>query len=147
MATTTDDHIAVSRRLIDEAFNSGNYDVIDEVTADGFVDHDPLMGDQDKESVKQAIAGYREAFPDLHCDIEEIFDAGDKVVYRWSANGTFENSFMGLEPTHEKGDPVKGMTIDRYEGDKVAESWSEWDTLTLMRDIGAVPQAAAAPSA
>jgi steroid delta-isomerase-like uncharacterized protein len=147
MATTTHDHIAVSRRVIDEAFNGGNYDVIDEVTADGFVDHDPLMGDQDKESVKQAISGYREAFPDLHCDIEEIFDAGDKVVYRWSANGTFANSFMGLEPTHEKGDPVKGITIDRYEGDKVAESWSEWDTLTLMRDIGAVPQAATAVSA
>jgi len=147
MATTTHDHVAVSRRLIDEAFNAGNYDVIDEVTTDGFVDHDPLMGDQDKESVKQAISGYREAFPDLHCDIEEIFDAGDKVVYRWSANGTFENSFMGLEPTHEKGDPVKGVTIDRYEGDKVAESWSHWDTLTLMRDIGAVPQAAAAVSA
>ena len=147
MATTTHDHVAVSRRLIDEAFNAGDYDVIDEVTADGFVDHDPLMGDQDKDSVKQAISGYREAFPDLHCDIEEIFDAGDKVVYRWSANGTFENSFMGLEPTHEKGEPVKGVTIDRYEGDKVAESWSEWDTLTLMRDIGAVPQAAAAVSA
>ena len=68
----------------------------------------------------------------------------DRVIYRWSANGTFENSFMGLEPTHEKGDPVRGMTIDRYEGDKVAESWSHWDTLTFMRDVGAIPEGAAA---
>ena len=72
-----------------------------------------------------------------------MIDAGDTVVYRWSANGTFENEFMGLQPTHEKGDPVKGITIDRYDGDKLVESWSQWDTLTLMRDIGAIPAAAA----
>jgi steroid delta-isomerase-like uncharacterized protein len=140
----SEQNIASSRRFIEEAFNQGNFEVIDELTADGFVNHDPLAGEQDKEAGKQSIAGYRQAFPDLHCTIEEIFDAGDTVVYRWSANGTFENEFMGLQPTHEKGDPVKGITIDRYEGDKLIESWSQWDALTLMRDIGAIPEAAAA---
>jgi predicted ester cyclase len=136
-----------SRRLIEEAFTEGNLDLIDEIAADGFVDHDPLMGEQDKQSVKQSISGYRGAFPDLHCDIEDIIEAGDKVIYRWSANGTFENSFMGLEATHEKGDPVKGMTIDRFDADgKVVESWSAWDTLGFMRAIGAVPEQAAAPA-
>ncbi len=67
-------------------------------------------------------------------------------MYRWSGNGTFENEMMGLQPTHEKGDPVKGITIDRFEGGKVVESWSQWDTLTFMRDIGAIPQEAAAPA-
>jgi predicted ester cyclase len=103
-----------------------------------------LAGEQDKEAGKQSIAGYRHAFPDLHCDIEEIFDAGDTVVYRWSANGTFENEIMGLQPTHEKGDPIKGITIDRFEGGELVESWSQWDTLTFMRDLGAVPAGAAA---
>jgi len=65
-------------------------------------------------------------------------------VYRWSGQGTFQNEMMGLQPTGEKGDPVKGITIDRFEGDKVAESWSQWDTLTFMRDIGAIPQRTAA---
>ena len=41
------ENIATSRRLIEEAFNQGNLDVIDEATADNFVDHDPMMGDQD----------------------------------------------------------------------------------------------------
>jgi predicted ester cyclase len=138
------ENIATSRRFIEEAFNQGNLDVIDELSGDGFVDHDPMMGDQDAEGTKQSIAGYRQAFPDLHCTIEDIVDAGDKVIYRWSANGTFENEMMGLQPTHEKGDPVKGITIDRYEGDKCVESWSQWDTLTFMRDLGAIPEAAAA---
>lgn len=138
------ENVATSRRLIDEGFNQGNLGVIDEIAAEGFVDHDPMAGDLDAEGTKQSIAGYRAAFPDLHCTIEDIIDAGDKVIYRWSAQGTFENELMGLPPNHEQGDPVRGITIDRFEGDRVAESWSQWDTLTLMRDIGAVSEPTAA---
>ncbi len=137
------ENVAASRRFMEEAFNKGNLGVVDELCAEDFVNHDPLMGDQDKDAGKESIASYRQAFPDLHADIEEMIDAGDTVVYRWSANGTFENEIMGLQPTHEKGDPVKGITIDRYEGGELVESWSQWDTLTFMRDIGAVPAAAA----
>ena len=138
------ENIATSRRFIEEAFNQGNLDVIDELTSDNFVDHDALMGDQDREAGKQSIAGYREAFPDIHITIEDIFAADDKVVYRWTGEGTFENEMMGLEPTHESGDPVRGITIDRFEGGKVVESWTHFDTLTLMRNVGAIPEEAAA---
>src|SRR6187200_3146120 len=138
------ENIAASRRLIEEAFNRGSVEVIDEICADNFVDHDPLMGDQDVAASKQTIAGYREAFPDIHITIDDIFAADDKVIYRWTGEGTFENEMMGLEPTHEKGDPVRGVTIDRFEGDKVVESWTHFDTLTLMRNVGAVPEQAEA---
>jgi len=136
--------IATSRRLLEETFNRGNLSVIDELTTEDFVGHGPLMGDEDKEASKQSISGYRDAFPDLHATIEDIFAAGDKVVYRWSVEGTFENEIMGLQPTGERGSPVTGITIDRFEVDKIAESWSQWDTLTFMRDIGAIPSQAAA---
>jgi predicted ester cyclase len=138
------ENVAASRRFIEETFNQGNLGVIDELCADGFVNHDPMSGDQDKEASKQSITGYRHAFPDLHAEIEEMIDAGDTVIYRWHANGTFENEILGLQPTHEKGDPVNGITIDRYGGGKLVESWSEWDTFTFMRDLGAVPAGAAA---
>ena len=138
------ENIAASRRLIEEAFNRGSVEVIDEICADNFVDHDALMGDQDVAAAKQTIAGYREAFPDIHITIDDIFAVDDKVVYRWTGEGTFENEMMGLEPTHEKGDPVRGVTIDRFEGDKVAESWTHFDTLTLMRNVGAIPEQAEA---
>ena len=140
------ENIATSRRFIEEAFNQGNLDVVDEVTSDNFVGHDAMLGDQDREAGKQSIASYREAFPDIHITIEDIFDADDKVVYRWTGQGTFENEMMGLQPTHELGDPVKGITIDRFEGGKVVESWTQWDTLTFMRDIGAIPETAGVPA-
>ena len=140
-------NIEASRRLIEEAFNKGNLDVFDEVCADGFVDHDPLMGDQDVEGVKRSIAGYREAFRDLTLTIEDVMACDDKVVMRWTGEGTFQNEFMGLQPTGEKGDPVQGIGIDRFDDDgKVVESWGQWDTLTLLRNVGAIPSEAPAPA-
>ena len=138
------DQLAASKLVIEEAFNKGNMAVIDEVCSDGFCAHDPLTGDQDREASKASMSMYRGAFPDLHFTIDDAFEAGDKVVIRWTGEGTFENELMGLQPTHDRGNPVHGITVDRFEGGKIAESWTQWDTLTFMRDIGAVPQEAAA---
>ena len=137
-----EDNVAKSRRLIDEAFSRGNLDVMDELCAQDFVNHDAIAGDQDRATAKDSIAAYRAAFPDLHFTIEDAFAADDKVVMRWHGEGTFENEFMGLEPTGDVGSPVKGISIDRYEDGEIAESWSQWDTLTFLRDIGAVRQEA-----
>jgi steroid delta-isomerase-like uncharacterized protein len=139
-----EDQLTAAKRVIEEAFSKGNLDVIDEVCAENFVGHDPLTGDEDREASKASMATYRNAFPDLHFTIEDAFEAGDKVVIRWTGQGTFENELMGLQPTHDRGQPVRGITIDRFEGGKIAESWTQWDTLTFMRDIGAVPAGAAA---
>ena len=140
------ENVATSTRGLEEGFNRGNLSVVDEDTTEDFVNHDPIMGDQDRESSKQQIAGYRQAFPDIRITIDDIFAAGDKVVMRWTGQGTFENEFMGLQPTHEEGDPTRGITIDRYEDGKIAETWTQWETLTFMRNIGAIPEQAAASS-
>jgi steroid delta-isomerase-like uncharacterized protein len=137
-----EDNVSTSRRFIDEAFSRGNLDMIDEVCSQDFVNHDAIAGDQDRAAAKESIAAYRAAFPDLHFTVEDAFGAGDKVVMRWRGEGTFEHEFMGLEPTGETGSPVKGISIDRYEDGKIAESWGQWDTLTFLRDIGAIPQEA-----
>ncbi len=140
-------NIDTARRVLEEAFGEGRLDILDDICADGFVDHDPIMGDQDLDGVKRTIGAYREAFPDLSFTIEDIFAADDKVVTRWRAEGTFENEFMGQQPTHEKGDPVRGIGIDRFdESGKIAEAWGQWDTLTFMRQIGMFPEAAEAPA-
>jgi steroid delta-isomerase-like uncharacterized protein len=139
-----EDQLAAAKRVIEEGFTEGNLDVIDEVCAENFIGHDPLTGDQNREAAKASMATYRNAFPDLRFTIEDAFEAGDKVVIRWTGQGTFENELMGLQPTHDRGQPVEGINIDRFEGGKIVESWTQWDTLTFMRDIGAVPAGAAA---
>jgi steroid delta-isomerase-like uncharacterized protein len=137
------ENIEASRRFIEEPFNEGNLDAIDELCSDDYVGHDPLAGDTDREAGKQTVAGYREAFPDIHVTIDEIFAAGDRVVVQWTAQGTFQNPMMGLQPTGEKGAPIHGIGIDRFEDGKIVESWGQWDTLQFMRDIGAIPADAA----
>jgi predicted ester cyclase len=141
---TTDENIAVSRRLLEEVFNEGKVDLIDELCAEGFVGHDPILGDEDREASKRSVETYRAAFPDLTFTVLDAFGADDKVVLRWSGVGTFENELMGQAPTGEKGEPVEGITVDRFEDGKVAESWAQWDTLRLMKNIGAMPETAAA---
>jgi predicted ester cyclase len=143
----TEENIAASRRVLEEGFNNGNVDVIDKVCAENFVGHDPMTGDQDREGAKRSMAGYREAFPDLHFTIEDIFAAGDKVAMRWSGTGTFEKELMGIQPTGESGEPVEGINIDRFENGKIVESWGQWDTLRFLRNIGALPESLAVPAA
>ena len=135
--------IAASQRLITEAFGEGNLDLIDELCAENFLGHDALAGDQDREASKQTIAGYRAAFPDLSFTINDVFASGDRTAIRWTVEGTFENELLGLQPTGERGAPIEGITIDRFEDGLIVESWTQWDTLQFMRDIGAVPEGAA----
>jgi steroid delta-isomerase-like uncharacterized protein len=140
-------NIEASRRVIEEGFGEGRTEVLDELCAEGFVDHDPIQGDQGVEGVKQRITEYKAAFPDLSFTIHDIFATGDKVVIRWSGHGTFENEFLGQQPTQEKGDPIHGIGIDRFdENGKIVEAWAQWDVLTFMRTIGMVPEPVEAPA-
>jgi predicted ester cyclase len=139
----SEENIEVSRRLVSEAFGEGKVELIDEHVAESFVGHDPLLGDEDREASKQSIVNYRAAFPDLSFTVDDAFAADDKVVIRWTAQGTFENALMGIEPTGERGDPVSGITIDRYEDGELVESWTHWDALLFMRNLGVVGDAAA----
>ena len=96
-------------------------------------------------AAKQTIAGFRDAFPDLTFTVEDIFAAGDEVVIRWSAEGTFQNEFMGQQPTGEKGEPTNGISIDRFNDDgQLAETWNQWDTLGFMREIRVIREGATA---
>jgi steroid delta-isomerase-like uncharacterized protein len=136
---------AAARRLLEEFFVQGNFDVADEIVDKNYVGHDiampePLRG---PEGLKQQAKGYREAFPDLKMKIEDQFAEGDKVVTRWTASGTHKGDLFGIAPTG-KQTTVEGITIDRFSGGKIAESWDNWDALGLMQQLGAIPAMARA---
>jgi steroid delta-isomerase-like uncharacterized protein len=139
---------ALSRRLLDEAFNKGNVDIADEVLTSGFVNHDAALPEATVgvDAAKASMTGYRTAFPDMQFTIEDQFDSGDEVVTRWSARGTHQGDLMGIPATGKQA-TVTGITIDRIEGSRIAESWTNWDTLGLMQQLGAIPTGAAKTSA
>lgn len=140
----SEENKAASRRIF-EAFASGDLDALDDLVAVDLVDHDPYapFPGEGLEGVKKQAAMYRDAFPDLRFTIEDQIAEGDLVVTRWTGTGTHEGALMGFEPTGKESG-VTGIGIDRFANGKVVETWSNWDTLALMQNIGAVPTEAAA---
>lgn len=129
-----------SRRGLEEGFGQGNLSLVDESIAENYVNHDPADGGDysGRAGMKQQIELYRTAFPDLKMTVDDIFESGDEVAVRWTARGTHRGELMGLAPTGVQV-TTTGISIDRYEDGKVVESWTNWDTLGMLRQLGAAP--------
>ena len=136
----SEENKALARRFLEEAFNKGNLGVADEIVASDYVLHDPAIPEEvsGPEGVKQFVQMYRSAFPDTQITVEEQIAEGDEVVTRWTGWGTHQGELMGIPPSGNQVE-VPGITISRISGGKIAEDWTNYDTLGLMQQIGAVP--------
>jgi predicted SnoaL-like aldol condensation-catalyzing enzyme len=76
---------AVVSSFVEEVINQGRLERVNDLVALDFVELDPLPGQQQgREGLKQVIAAFRTAFPDIHWAIEEMMGEGDKVFSRFS---------------------------------------------------------------
>jgi steroid delta-isomerase-like uncharacterized protein len=134
----------VSRRVLEEIWTKGDLDKCEELLTSDYVNHDAASPDVPPgvEGVKRNVNLYRSAFPDLSFTIDEQIASGDRVATRWTARGTNKGELLGNAPTGKVA-TVSGLTIDRFVGDKIAEAWTSWDSLSLMRQLGLVPGAEA----
>jgi len=141
---SAEENKAMVRRLM-EVWNTGDVAVLDEVIAADAVSHDPSTPDMGAgpEGVKRLMTMYRAAFPDITFTVEDQVADGDMVATRWTSYGTHRAALMGIPPTG-KSATVTGMQIDRFAGGKIAETWVNWDTMGLMRQLGVIPQMASA---
>jgi steroid delta-isomerase-like uncharacterized protein len=92
---------AITRRFLEEIFAGGNLELVDELFAPNFVLHDPSVPQEVRgiEAMKQYITMYRTAYPDTHFTIEDQIAEGDRVVTRWTGQGTHQGELMGIPPT------------------------------------------------
>jgi steroid delta-isomerase-like uncharacterized protein len=142
-AAGTVDIADVSRRLVEEPFNTGSFELLDQFVAADCINHDPgtpaeLRNLRAAEQIKRTATMYRAAFPGVRMTVEDVIAAGDKVALRWHGQGTHRGELMGLAPTGARGS-VTGIDIFLWKDGKVAESWTEWDNLGLARQLGAAP--------
>ncbi len=133
---------ALVRRWFEDLFNEGNLDVADEIIAPNHLEHDPTLPDLPigPEGQKQLVNLYRSAFPDARITIEEQVAEGDTVVTRWTGRGTHQGELMGVAPTGNQV-TVTGVLISHISEGKIVESWSNYDALGMLQQIGAVPGA------
>ena len=135
-----DDNKRLVRRLVDEVWNRGNLDLIDEIANADYVRHDPSWPEpiQNRDAYKEYVATVRHAFADLQFTIEDLIAEGDKVVVRWTLKGTHDGEFMGIKPTWREV-TLPGMTIIRIGSGRIAEGWDGYDALGLMQQLGVIP--------
>jgi steroid delta-isomerase-like uncharacterized protein len=142
-APVPDDVAEAARRLLEQTFSEGRFELVDELVAVDAISHDPaappeLSGLGGAEMFKRTVSMYRAAFPDVRMIVDDVIAADDKVVLRWHSEGTHRGQLAGLAPTGVRGS-VTGITINRWKNGKIVESWAEWDNLGLARQVGAAP--------
>lgn len=141
----SDENKNIARRLIEEGWNKGRLDVVDELMSPGCRFHDPVFPSLNSgpNSYKQHIQNCRSGFPDLKFKIEDTIAEHNEVVLHWSAKGTHRGTFLGMNATNKTGH-VSGTSIMRFEKGKIVEHWSDWNLLSLMEQLGLAGSAQAA---
>ncbi len=135
---STEENKTIVRRF-EELFNEKQVDRADEFVAPDYIDHGALPGQAPGlDGAKQKWAMYIAAIPDLRVPIEDMVAEGDKVVVRWTAEGTQRGELLGIPPTGKRL-RFSGISIYRLAEGKVAEVWEQFDRLGLMQQLGVIP--------
>jgi steroid delta-isomerase-like uncharacterized protein len=130
----------LARRSWEMLVNQQNSDAIDELYTPDFVWHEPDQDIQGPEEGKQFLRMYLSAFPDLHCSVEDVIAEGDEFVTHWTMSGTHQGEIEEFGPPTDKQVEIKGITVHRIEGGKIAEEWERYDNLSVMQQLGLVPE-------
>ncbi|HXW34054.1 MAG TPA: ester cyclase [Acidimicrobiales bacterium] len=120
-------------------FRRGDLATIDELADPDLIDHNPAL---DHESTladfKEKVAFFCKAFPDLAEDLVDIVANGDTVATRWVLTGSLQQEFMGIAPAGQTI-RIEGMNFYHLEDGRVTDIWTQFDSLNMMQQIGAIP--------
>lgn len=130
------------RQLYKEVYSKGNINICDECCAKDMKMHDAAISTSIRgiDAFKESEAIYHKAFPNKKANIDDIFVADDRVVVRWSFSGKQDGDLQGIAPTH-KTVHIKGISIYRFEEEKISEIWQSWDRLGLLEQLGVIQPA------
>jgi predicted ester cyclase len=94
----------------------------------------------------QGIAGplaasrlIRLGMPDIHCEIEQMIVAGDRVVAHLRFRGHFTGRFGGIQGQDQTINFI-ATDIYRVANGRVAENWHIEDNFTLQQQLGLIPK-------
>lgn len=125
------------RKWFEEVWNKGRVSAIDDLASTQAVIHGLTSEPIDLAGFKQFHAAYRNAFPDIKLQVDDVVSEGEKIAVRWSGTGTHLGDGLGFPPT---GNPVRlsGMLIMTVDNGKLVEGWNSLDELGLAQQIGAI---------
>lgn len=142
---TSEDRKAVSRRLL-SLWTSNNDESFEAIFTPDYRNHQEgdVSGITTPRSLEEYIvlvAGYHTAFSSSTVEICAQIAEGDLVATRWQLTATHTGPYVvephTLEPTN-KTICWTGIELDRFVGDKIAESWVPWDKYGFYKALGLV---------
>lgn len=90
---------------------------------------------QGKEMMHAWLASNLVSFPDFHEAVEWLVGEGHFVAWRSRGTGT-QSGPLGPFPATNKRMDLVIVGMHRFEGDKVAETWTSWDNLSVLTQLG-----------
>jgi hypothetical protein len=92
-------------RYYEQAFNQGDYDILDEVCGieegDFACDSNAGWAIEGRGGIEASISRQRHALRNFHISLVEIFVKGEKVTLWWTVTGIFVEPLWGQKPTGE----------------------------------------------
>jgi steroid delta-isomerase-like uncharacterized protein len=130
---------ATSRRYLEGILSDGDFDAIPEVIAADYREHDPAneVDTEGADGVRAEFTMFRSAF-DFRLTVEDQLAEDDRVANRWTFRGPHIGEFAGVAGTGKQVE-MTGVVIFRFADGMIQEASWNWDTLGLLRQIGAIP--------
>ena len=136
---SAEENKAIVRRIFEDIINNRDMNVVDELFATNYVFHGPSGQElHGPDAFKQIISQPHTAYPDFHITAEDMIVEGDKVVCRFTSQGTHKGMLRGIAPTNKQV-KVTGIVIYRIVDGKIVEHWENMDMLGIMQQLGVVP--------
>jgi predicted ester cyclase len=138
-----------NRKLVEDytaAWAKGDAARLEQLLDDRFKFNNPPPGlTPDKKGAIAMSQLFHKAFPDLAMRIEKTVVQGDNVAMRAIGTGTHKGEFMGIAPTNKRTE-TGIVSITTVRNGKVVEDVTEFDSLGLMTQLGAIPEPDARPT-
>ena len=88
-----------------------------------------------REMMHEWLASNFVPFPDYHEELEWLVGEGDVVAWRSRGTGTQSGPLGPFPPTNKRMDVVI-IGMHRFEKGLVAETWTSWDNLAVLTQLG-----------
>jgi steroid delta-isomerase-like uncharacterized protein len=124
-----------------EALNTKNLALFDTLIAESYVNHNPFVEDG-RQAVRTFFSGFLAAFPDLKVTTHEALSSADRVIGRFTYQGTHSGeAFMGV-PASGKPAELRSIDIWRTENSQFVEHWDELNLMEFFQQLGILPHLA-----
>lgn len=127
---------AIMRRFNDASVVN-DHETLEGLLAPDFVIHQ-ADGPGNREAYLQHLSYYAAAFSNAVFTVEEQIAEDDRVVTRGTFGATHSGDFQGMPPTGKRF-AVNAVLFDRIVDGKIVEHRSQFDTLSMLQQLGVVP--------